>query len=59
MASVIALSLDESENNCHYHAGIEFFAQESMATTQRSDCDGKTAKSMDAQTGEDLKDSNP
>ena len=36
--------LDESEINCHYHVGIEFFPQESVVTTKWSDGGGKTAK---------------
>ena len=43
--------LDESEINLHYHAQIEFCTQESVVTTKRSHGDGKTAKSVDAQTG--------
>ncbi len=38
--------LEESEINCHYHAAIKFFGQESGVTTKRSDVDGKTAKKI-------------
>jgi|GEM_PF-2378312 len=44
----------QSIGNGNYHAGTKFLTHESVVTTKRSDRDGKTAKSVDAQTGEDF-----